>query len=184
MGKVLISVLFSCICCLCGIIQAHKDTYPGQQDYERNFNYTRLDIYHDDHRTLKRFMQDPPATTDVPPATTGVTPPPAGAGGPACLVDKCLTCTNVTTNKCLTCDSGWYKRTWDGTKGYDECWSLVKLWLGIIGGILASLLLCGICYAAWKSGVTARNEGRITNAKNGPMITEMKEEPVVIRRAP
>ena len=99
-----------------------------------------------------------------------------------CLVDKCASCTSPTINLCNNCESGWYKRTFTGgDKEYHECWSLTKLWLGVIGGLLLSLLICGICYYCYLQGKKTRlNNPSNVGAQN--MMTEptmVKEQQVI-----
>ena len=102
-----------------------------------------------------------------------------------CLVDKCASCPSATVNTCNSCESGWYKRTFTGgDKEYDECWSLTKLWLGVIGALLLSLLLCGLCYYCYLMGKKTRLV-QPTTARRGPLVTEpayVKEQPVIVQQ--
>ena len=100
-----------------------------------------------------------------------------------CLVDKCANCTNPQVITCNTCETGWYLRKFTGgDKEYHECWSLTKLWLGLIGGLLLALLLCGLCYYCYLIG----KRSKIGNQQiaRDYMMTEpqtAKEQPIYVQ---
>jgi len=70
-----------------------------------------------------------------------------------CLVDKCKTCPSPTVLTCTECEDDWYLREFtQGIAAYNECYSLKKLWLAIIGSLLFSMLLCCLCYWCYLMG--------------------------------
>ena len=63
-----------------------------------------------------------------------------------CIVEYCRVCQNTQNITCASCQQGFYLRTFTGgDKVYNACWSTTKLILGILGGILGSLLMCFLC---------------------------------------
>ena len=73
-----------------------------------------------------------------------------------CKVDECAVCPNPKVLRCLTCNSGWYLRTFSGgDKTYNACWSTTKLILALLGMSLLSLLLCGTCALCYYLGTQA-----------------------------
>ena len=107
-----------------------------------------------------------------------------------CLVDKCQNCPSSTVNQCNACATGWYKRTFTGgSAAYDECWSLTKLWLAVLAGLLLSLLLCALCYYCYLMGKKARTKAPYMR-KQAPqtLVTEpvqpvqTVQQPVVVQQ--
>lgn len=73
-----------------------------------------------------------------------------------CIVDKCALCPSKKTILCQACKPGWYLRTFtSGEKTYNACWSISKLILALLGMLLLSLLLCGICAICYTLGKKA-----------------------------
>lgn len=73
-----------------------------------------------------------------------------------CLVDKCAVCPDKKNITCNACKDGWYLRTFvSGDKTYNACWSISKLVLSLLGALLLSLLLCGICAICYNLGKRA-----------------------------
>lgn len=140
------------------------------------------------------------ATTPATNATTpNATTPTTGGTNTIirdpCNVDMCLICPNSTAITCSKCRSGWYLRTFSGgSKTYNACWSIWKLLLGILGGILTSLLLCYCCLSAYRFGegksiIPCRYDNRMvgkTQYYESPRVTQpaIIETPKVIREAP
>ena len=63
-----------------------------------------------------------------------------------CIVEYCRVCPNTQNITCASCQQGYYLRTFTGgDKVYNACWSTTKLIFGILGGLLAALLMCYLC---------------------------------------
>ena len=80
---------------------------------------------------------------------------PIHIANPNCLVDKCATCANPKSNKCESCETGWYLKTWDNTDksgSYNDCWSSTYWWWTLLAILFLVLLSFSLCYFMFKVG--------------------------------
>ena len=69
-----------------------------------------------------------------------------------CLVDRCALCESVFVNTCMACENGYYLRTFDSQKKYNDCWNIYYLWAAVIAVMLLFLLAAWGCYFCYKRG--------------------------------
>lgn len=77
-----------------------------------------------------------------------------------CTVDKCIVCPDPKNLTCTNCAEGYYLKSFSGgDRKYVACWSTTKLILSLLGGLLGSLLTCGLCYLCYKLGENEKKKG-------------------------
>jgi hypothetical protein len=87
------------------------------------------------------------------------------SSNPKCVVDQCKKCRYANMDQCDECESGYYLKEWFGediNRPYNACWSILKMILRWILGLLLLLSYCFCCYWAWRKG---RNITRLETKK-------------------
>ena len=107
-----------------------------------------------------------------------------------CIVDRCAVCPDKKTILCQACKPGWYLRTYtSGEKTYNACWSTSKLILALLGSLLLSLLVCGICGVCYTLGKKAFHRIPMHYPEEYPREVPrpsvyVEEPPVVVSQMP
>ena len=69
-----------------------------------------------------------------------------------CLVDKCALCASIFVNTCLACENGYYLRTFNSQKKYNDCWNIYYLWSVVVLIMFLFLIAVWSCYFCYKRG--------------------------------
>lgn len=79
------------------------------------------------------------------------------------MVDKCMYCSNNSTNICNLCKQGYFLVEFYGTEkkyNYNDCWSFKKLaWFGFFI-MIATLISFGLCFIFYRMGRSSAMEMR------------------------